>query len=156
MSICLQPGTIAHVSRYINKSISFFPYLFICCSNSWIFAAFWMFLGFGLVTRGTVVFGASSRLNQSDISDLFAKSLSNSSWITRAAKDKLASETWNGVAENLTGHSCTLVFKFRSGWLISHCPRSAPCEQLPHASWLGQSLAFDMLVEVGCCNFVVG
>src|SRR5271168_1706038 len=82
----------AHVSHYINKLVSFFPYLCICCSNSWIFAAFWMFLGFGLVTRGAAVFGASSRLNQSDISDLLAKSLSNSSWITRAAKDKLAQE----------------------------------------------------------------
>jgi hypothetical protein len=80
----------AHVSHYVNKLASFFPYLCICCSNSWIFAAFWMFLGFGLVTRGATVFGASSRLNQSDISDLLAKSLSNSSWITRAAKDKLA------------------------------------------------------------------
>lgn len=79
-----------HVSHYINKLFSFFPYLCICCSNSWIFAAFWMFLGFGLVTRGVAVFGASSRLNQSDISDLLAKSLSNSSWITRAAKEKLA------------------------------------------------------------------
>jgi hypothetical protein len=80
----------AHVSHYINELVSFFPYLCICCSNSWIFAAFWMFLGFGLVTRGAAAFGASSRLNQSDISDLLAKSLSNSSWITRAAKDKLA------------------------------------------------------------------
>lgn len=49
-----------------------------------------MFLGFGLVTRGAVVFGASSRLNQSDISDLLAKSLSNSSWITRAVKGQIS------------------------------------------------------------------
>jgi hypothetical protein len=43
------------------------------------------------VARGVAVVGASSRLNQSDISDLLATSLSNSSWITRAAKDILAS-----------------------------------------------------------------
>ena len=57
----------------------------ICSSNSFIFSAFCTFFGFGFLTM-TAGAGASSRANQFVSSDLFEKSWSSSSCMTRAGR----------------------------------------------------------------------
>lgn len=56
-------------------------------SSSWIFLSFSILTGFGFTTTGRLTSGtagSSSRLNQSENSDLFPKSLSSWSCIARA------------------------------------------------------------------------